>query len=401
MLTNPPLSLYVHLPWCIKKCPYCDFNSHGIKQGQQLSDIPEQQYVERLLEDLAQEVPKVWGRRLHSIFIGGGTPSLFSAAAIDRLLSGIRALLPFEGEIEISMEANPGTFEAEKFLGFRQAGVNRLSIGVQSFNAKHLEILGRVHNPEQAIAAAEFAHQAGFNSFNLDLMHGLPQQSLQQALGDLKTAIELKPQHISWYQLTLEPNTLFYQQPPKLPQDETLWDIQEAGQQLLAEQGFKQYETSAYSTELSSQSKHNLNYWQFGDYLGIGAGAHGKITRLDLNLIQRTTKKRHPKDYLQQDWAQVAQTSMIPEHEIPFEFMLNALRLIEGVPTTIYPQRTGRLLADIQPEIDRAVDDGLLKSRAGWLQVSEKGGLFLNELLQRFIQESSPLATPKISIREL
>lgn len=397
MLTNPPLSLYIHIPWCIKKCPYCDFNSHGIKNN--LDEVPEKEYVARLLEDLAQQIPNVWGRRLHSIFIGGGTPSLFSAKAIDQLLSGVRSLIQFEHDIEITMEANPGTFEVEKFLGFRQAGINRLSIGVQSFNAEHLEILGRVHDPEQAIAAAEFAHKAGFNSFNLDLMHGLPNQSLDQALSDLQTAIDLNPQHISWYQLTLEPNTLFYQKPPKLPQDETLWDIQEAGQKLLADNGYTQYEISAYAKAINFQSKHNFNYWQFGDYLGIGAGAHGKITRLDLGEIQRTTNKRHPKDYLTQDWAEVTQTTSIPKHELPFEFMLNALRLVEGVPSQIYSQRTGLLLADIEPMLKQAIDDGLLSKQPNWIAPTEKGSLFLNELLERFILEKSQVQS--INIKEL
>ncbi len=385
MLTNPPLSLYIHIPWCIKKCPYCDFNSHGIKNS--IDEVPEQRYVQRLLEDLAQQIPYVWGRRLHSIFIGGGTPSLFSAESIDTLISGVRSLIQFEGDIEITMEANPGTFEAEKFLGFRQAGVNRLSIGVQSFNSAHLEILGRVHNPEQAIAAAEFAHDAGFDSFNLDLMHGLPNQNTEQALLDLQTAINLNPQHISWYQLTLEPNTHFYHKPPTLPQDEILWDIQEAGQKLLADNGYNQYEISAYSKGINFQSKHNLNYWQFGDYLGIGAGAHGKITRLDLNEVQRTINKRHPKDYLNQDWSQVTDTKHIPNHELPFEFMLNALRLKEGVPTNIYPQRTGQLLHNIQSIILNAQSDGLLENNPNWITPSKKGSLFLNELLERFILE--------------
>ncbi len=397
MLTNPPLSLYIHIPWCIKKCPYCDFNSHGIKNS--LGEIPEQHYIQRLLEDLAQEVPFVWGRRLHSIFIGGGTPSLFSAEAIDTLISGVRALIPFENDIEITMEANPGTFEAEKFLGFNQAGVNRLSIGVQSFNNQHLEILGRVHNPEQAIAAAKFAHKAGFNSFNLDLMHGLPQQTTEQALSDLQTAIDLKPQHISWYQLTLEPNTHFYQKPPKLPQDETLWDIQEAGQKLLADNGYWQYEISAYSKDIKLQSRHNLNYWQFGDYIGIGAGAHGKLTRLDLNEIHRTTKKRHPKDYLTQGWQQVASRSVIPKDELPFEFMLNALRLREGVPANIYSQRTGLLLQDIQAIVSEAKSDGLLNDVSDWITPTEKGSLFLNELLEQFILDKTPFN--EISVKEI
>lgn len=397
MLTLPPLSLYIHIPWCIKKCPYCDFNSHGIKDNR--SDIPEKQYVERLLEDLARQIPKRSQRKLHSIFIGGGTPSLFSAKSFETLLDGVNKLFDFEENIEITIEANPGTFETEKFLGFRQAGINRLSIGVQSFNAEHLKSLGRVHNPKQAIAAAEFAHKAGFNSFNLDLMHGLPNQTLEEALLDLQTAIDLNPQHISWYQLTLEPNTLFYQQPPQLPQDETLWDIQEAGQKLLAENGYKQYEISAYTKDITYQSKHNLNYWQFGDYLNIGAGAHGKITRLDLDEVHRTTNKRHPKDYLTQDWEEVTQTTPIPKHELPFEFMLNALRLVNGVPSEIYQQRTGLLLADIEPVLKQAINDGLLSKQPNRIAPTEKGSLFLNELLEKFILEDSKIQS--INIREL
>ena len=388
VLTNPPLSLYIHIPWCIQKCPYCDFNSHGIKQLGGLQDIPEQAYIERLLNDLEQELPFIWGRRLHSIFIGGGTPSLFSAEGMDRLLSGVRARVPFEGDIEITMEANPGTFEVERFTGFRQAGVNRLSIGVQSFNAQHLKQLGRVHDPEQAIAAAEFAHTAGFNSFNLDLMHGLPEQTTEQALADLTTAIKLKPHHLSWYQLTIEPNTLFYQQPPTLPVDDTLWSIQEQGQALLAQQGYSQYEVSAFAKEPQYRSEHNVNYWQFGDYLGIGAGAHGKITRLDLGEIHRTTKKRHPKDYLQQPLADIRSSNAIPSHELPFEFMLNALRLLDGVPTNYFTQRTGLNMSGIQDIIKEAKDDGLLELSPYKIQPTEKGTLFLNELLQRFIIET-------------
>ncbi|MHC9512109.1 radical SAM family heme chaperone HemW [Kangiella sp. M94] len=402
LLTNPPLSLYIHIPWCIRKCPYCDFNSHGIKQLGGLDDIPEQAYIDRLLLDLEQELPLVWGRRLHSIFIGGGTPSLFSAEGMDRLISGVRARIPFEGDIEITMEANPGTFEAERFAGFRQAGINRLSIGVQSFNARHLELLGRVHNPEQAIAAAEFAHQAGFRSFNLDLMHGLPDQTTEQALSDLQTAINLKPQHISWYQLTIEPNTLFYQQPPTLPVDDTLWSIQDEGQALLQQHGYGQYEISAFAKEPQFRSQHNLNYWQFGDYLGIGAGAHGKITRLDLNQVHRTTKSRHPKDYLQKTVTEVRASHPIPEHEIPFEFMLNTLRLLDGVPTAYFEQRGGILLNDIQPAIVQAAEDGLLHITRDRIQPTEKGTLFLNELLQRFIHEEiDPKKSDRINIISL
>ena len=404
MLTNPPLSLYIHIPWCVRKCPYCDFNSHAIKNiksdSQTEFDLPEKAYIDRLIEDLEQELPKVWGRRLHSIFIGGGTPSLFSPESLDRLISAIRARLPFENDIEITMEANPGTFEAEKFRGFRQAGINRLSIGVQSFNAQHLEQLGRIHNPEQAIAAAEFAHEAGYDSFNLDLMHGLSNQTVEQALDDLQKAISLKPHHISWYQLTLEPNTLFHQQPPQLPHDEVLWDIQEAGQALLAQHGYEQYETSAYTKSPQLRAKHNLNYWRFGDYLGIGAGAHGKITRLDLGEIHRTTKKRHPKDYLQASWEQVSSDTPIPSPELPFEFMLNALRLIDGVPTNLITQYTGLPLSSIQSTLEAAIDDGLLEDTSAQLKPSEKGALFLNELLERFIpNDNSTLEKDSASIQ--
>ena len=404
MLTNPPLSLYIHVPWCVRKCPYCDFNSHAVKNvesNQQTEfDLPETEYVDRLIEDLEHELPKVWGRRLHSIFIGGGTPSLFSPESFDRLISAIRARLPFENDIEITMEANPGTFEAEKFRGFREAGINRLSIGVQSFNPSHLQKLGRIHNPEQAKAAAEFAHEAGFDSFNLDLMHGLPDQTLEQALADLQTAINLKPHHISWYQLTLEPNTLFYQQPPQLPHDEVLWDIQEAGQKLLAEHGYEQYETSAYAKNPSLRAKHNLNYWQFGDYLGIGAGAHGKITRLDLGQIHRTTKKRHPKDYLQDSIGSISTDTPIPAHELPFEFMLNALRLLEGVPLSLFSQYTGQSLTSIQDILQHAVEDGLLEDSKTQLKPTAKGALFLNELLEQFIVEA-PVSKDSITIKQL
>lgn len=404
MLTNPPLSLYIHIPWCVKKCPYCDFNSHAIKniesEQQTQFDLPEKDYIDRLLFDLEQDLPAVWGRRLHSIFIGGGTPSLFSPESLDRLISGIRARLPFEGDIEITMEANPGTFEAEKFRGFRKAGINRLSIGVQSFNAEHLEKLGRIHNPKQAIEAAEFAHEAGFDSFNLDLMHGLPNQTVEQALTDLEIAISIKPQHISWYQLTLEPNTLFHKKPPILPQDETLWDIQEAGQKLLAQHGYEQYETSAYAKSPSLRAQHNLNYWQFGDYLGIGAGAHGKITRLDLGEIHRTTKKRHPKDYLTGDWSSVSEHTVIPQHELPFEFMLNALRLLEGVPSNYFEQRTGLTLTAIKSQLADAIEQGLLDPSTSRIKPTERGALFLNELLEQFIA-IEPKTPNSIKIHQL
>ena len=380
MLTNPLLSLYIHIPWCVQKCPYCDFNSHAQKEP-----LPEELYISRLIQDLEREVAGVWGRKLHSIFIGGGTPSLFSAQSIDKLLSNVRALIPFESDIEITMEANPGTFEAERFAGFRQAGVNRLSIGVQSFDSRQLKALGRIHNSEQAIAAAEFAHQAGFNSFNLDLMHGLPNQNVKQALTDLETAISLNPQHLSWYQLTIEPNTLFYQQPPQLPVDDILWDIQEQGTALLKQHGYQQYEVSAFAKKPSYRAKHNINYWQFGDYLGIGAGAHGKITRLDLNQIIRTHKSKHPKNYLYSDWDKITTSQPIKASDLPFEFMLNALRLIDGVPQSYYEQRTGLSVQTIREPLTHAIETGLLENNQQLIKPTTKGALFLNQLLEEFM----------------
>lgn len=268
----PPLSLYIHIPWCVRKCPYCDFNSH-----QAGPSLPEDDYIDALLADLEQEMPAVQGRPISTIFFGGGTPSLFSAAALGRLLRGVEQRIPFATDIEITLEANPGTFEQEKFKAYRQTGINRLSIGVQSFQPAKLEKLGRIHNGDEAVRAAGMARAAGFDNFNLDLMHGLPDQSLDDALSDLRQAIELAPTHLSWYQLTLEPNTVFWSQPPELPEDDILWDIQEAGQTLMAKHGYRQYEVSAYA-QAGRAARHNLNYWRFGDFIGIGAGAHGKLS---------------------------------------------------------------------------------------------------------------------------
>lgn len=376
-----PLSLYVHIPWCVRKCPYCDFNSHEAK-----NDIPEAQYIDALLLDLQQDLPRVWGRRLQSIFIGGGTPSLFSAEGIDRLLSGIRALLPFMGDIEITMEANPGTAEAQKFKGFREAGVNRLSIGVQSFAEAQLQALGRIHGEVEARRAIEWARAAGFDNFNIDLMHGLPGQTVAQAMRDLEIAVAMQPTHISWYQLTIEPNTRFAFDPPVLPEDDVLADIQEQGHQFLHAHGFPRYEVSAYASA-ARRSQHNLNYWQFGDYLGIGAGAHGKITDMQTQKVYRTHKHRHPKVYLKGEGF-VAGEEPIGAEDMPFEFFMNALRLVDGVPAAFYPQRTGLRLEPLQPLIRELRQQQLLHDDAETLAPTELGMRYLNSVLQKFLPDS-------------
>ncbi len=377
MLTPPPLSLYIHIPWCIRKCPYCDFNSHAQKEP-----LPEQAYVDALLDDLSRDWHWAQGRQLETIFIGGGTPSLFSPQAIDRLLSGIRQAADVADDAEITMEANPGTFELARFAGFAQAGVNRLSIGVQSFDDAKLTALGRVHQQHEAVAAAKAAAQLGFRSFNLDLMHGLPGQTEQGALQDLQTAINLGAPHISWYQLTLEPNTQFYSRPPTLPDEEILWSIQTAGQALLERAGYQQYEVSAYSLP-GFQARHNRNYWRFGDYLGIGCGAHGKITTADG--ILRTTKVKHPKGYLEPQRAYLDSQTPIDATELPFEFMLNQLRLFEPFSRKDYEQATGLPLAGLQPALSAAQQQGLLRVEGEQLETTVKGRQFLNSLLELFV----------------
>ena len=388
-LVLPPLSLYIHVPWCVKKCPYCDFNSHKAEQT-----LPEAQYVSALLNDLDTDLAwlkqqGVSERPIHSIFIGGGTPSMLSVKAYQDLFAGLKQRVDFVDNIEITMEANPGTFEAEKFKGYRQIGINRLSIGIQSFQDHQLKHLGRIHNSGEAIKAAGMAKDAGFDNFNLDLMHGLPDQSLENALDDLKQAIALKPTHLSWYQLTIEPNTEFFKRPPVLPQDETLWAIQEAGQALLAEHGFTQYEISAYAKP-NKQAQHNLNYWQFGDYLGIGAGAHGKVSIPDSELspsrIYRTAKTRAPKDYLNLDKSFLASADDIDLEDRDLEFLMNALRLYQGVPFELFSQRTGLDFDSIKESYQKAVNDGLLEDlESGMIKTTTKGQLFLNELLERFL----------------
>lgn len=376
--TLPPLALYIHIPWCVRKCPYCDFNSHTASPV-----LPEQEYVDALLADLDQDLHAVYGRELTSIFFGGGTPSLFSAEALGRLLKGVEQRIPFAADIEITLEANPGTFEQEKFVAYRKLGINRLSIGIQSFQQEKLEALGRIHNGDEAVRAAGMARQAGFDNFNLDLMHGLPDQSLDDALSDLRQAIALKPTHISWYQLTLEPNTVFWNQPPVLPEDDTLWDIQEAGQALLAEHGYAQYEVSAYA-QTGRPARHNLNYWSFGDFIGIGAGAHGKLSHPDGRIV-RTWKTRLPKDYLNPAKSFQAGEKSLSNDEMPFEFLMNALRLTAGVESRLYPERTGLSLDTLAEGRREAEQSGLLQVEPSRLAATERGQLFLNDLLQQFL----------------
>lgn len=373
-----PLSLYVHIPWCVRKCPYCDFNSHP--QGD--APLPEQAYVRALLADLEKQLPLVWGRRVNTVFIGGGTPSLFSPEAIQTLLTGIRALLPLRPTAEITLEANPGTVDYQRFADFRQAGINRLSIGIQSFTDKALNALGRIHDSQQAKQAIAAAQQAGFDNFNLDLMFGLPQQSLAQALEDLRTAIELRPPHLSWYQLTLEPNTLFYQQPPSLPDDDLLWDMQQRGQDLLAQHGYQQYEISAYA-QAGRPCQHNLNYWLFGDYLGIGAGAHGKISHVQQGVVQRYSQLRQPRVYLQAEDFQQTQR-FLKAADLRIEFMLNALRLHDGFAEELFKERTGLELNTVQAALQEAQAKGWLQQSNGLLKPTPSGLQFLNEILMLF-----------------
>lgn len=376
----PPLALYVHIPWCVRKCPYCDFNSHAAGPT-----LPEAEYVDALLADLDRDLVHVHGRPLTSIFFGGGTPSLFSAEALGRLLDGVARRLSFAPDIEITLEANPGTFEQAKFVAYRGLGINRLSIGIQSFQDAKLKALGRIHGREEAIRAADRARAAGFDNFNLDLMHGLPEQSVADALGDLEQAIALAPTHLSWYQLTMEPNTVFWSQPPELPEDDTLWDIQEAGQARLAAAGYQQYETSAYA-QPGRQARHNLNYWGFGDFLGIGAGAHAKLSAPDGTLL-RTWKTRLPKDYLDPAKAFQAGAKALAPADLPFDFMMNALRLVDGVPAAWYPQRTGQSLDSLAPALAAARRAGLLAEDEERLRPTARGQLFLNDLLQSFLPD--------------
>ncbi|OCH36938.1 radical SAM family heme chaperone HemW [Aliivibrio fischeri] len=382
MLIPPPLSLYIHIPWCIQKCPYCDFNSHALK-----AEIPEAQYISALIDDLDTDLARYdmqsEPRKLHSIFIGGGTPSLITAPEIKRLLSEVEKRLPFADDIEITMEANPGTVEAGRFVEYRQAGVNRISIGVQSFQQEKLEKLGRIHGKDEAIRAAHLAHEAQLNSFNLDLMHGLPNQSIEDALSDLQQAIDLNPPHLSWYQLTIEPNTVFYYKPPTLPDDDDLWDIFEQGHQMLAKAGYAQYEISGYS-KVGYQCRHNLNYWRFGDYLGIGCGAHGKLSFADGRIV-RTTKIKHPRGFLDLTKPYLIDEQEVMDHDRPFEFFMNRFRLLEACPKQDFIDKTGLGFETIQETIDWAKEKKYLEETETHWQITEHGKLFLNDMLEAFM----------------
>lgn len=371
-----PLSLYIHTPWCVQKCPYCDFNSHNIK-----ALPPYEEYIEHLIQDLKIDLALAGDRKIHSIFIGGGTPSLFSSTLIHHLLDQIQYNIAFEPDIEITIEANPNSVDANHFSGYIHAGINRISVGVQSFQTAKLKQLGRIHNPDEATKAVELAKSLNLPSVNLDLMHGLPEQTLNDALYDLKQAITLSPQHLSWYQLTIEPNTLFGSKPPKLPDEDLLWDIYQEGHQLLIESGYIQYETSAYARE-GFQCKHNLNYWHFGDYLGIGCGAHGKLTQADGNII-RTIKTRHPKGYM--DGRYLEKKYVVEKSELPFEFFMNQFRLLEPAKKTLFEQRTFLSLSSIEKPMKQAVKNGYITEDASYWYLTEKGKLFLNSLLELFL----------------
>ncbi|WP_050466560.1 radical SAM family heme chaperone HemW [Herbaspirillum chlorophenolicum] len=376
----PPLSLYVHFPWCVRKCPYCDFNSHEVK-----GSFPEQEYLDALRTDLEMALPLIWGRKITTIFIGGGTPSLLSAAGLDRLLSDVRTLLPFDSDIEITMEANPGTFEAEKFRSYRESGINRLSIGIQSFNASHLKALGRIHNGGQALKAVEIAH-ANFDNFNLDLMYALPSQTLAEARADIETALAFAPPHLSLYHLTLEPNTLFAKFPPAVPDDDASADMQDMIMQLTSAAGYGNYEVSAYA-QPKRRARHNLNYWQFGDYLGIGAGAHSKLSFP--HRIVRQVRYKHPQAYLDQirAGAPIQEEAEIGRDALGFEFMLNALRLTEGFSPNLFAERTGMGLNQIQKQLDLAEEKGMLYRDHALIRPTDLGRRFLNDLQEIFLSD--------------
>ncbi|NBS17127.1 MAG: oxygen-independent coproporphyrinogen III oxidase-like protein [Gammaproteobacteria bacterium] len=377
----PPLGLYIHLPWCVRKCPYCDFNSHKAE-----GSFDEEAYVKALFFDLDQELTGVEGRAIETVFFGGGTPSLFSGKAIDAILSGVRSRLNLLKEAEITLEANPGTFEQEKFEAFRSAGVNRLSIGVQSFQPEQLKRLGRIHGQSEALEAFRVARSIGFESINLDLMFGLPEQTLEEALMDVQTALRLLPSHISYYQLTLEPNTLFHKYPPRLPGDEKTWMIQEAAQDLLGEAGYSQYEVSAYARPLK-KCRHNQSIWEFGDYLGIGAGAHGKISQPQEAIFTRTAKIKHPQHYIKaaEERKSLGSRVKIDPKDLPFEFLMNALRLRSGFQESLFEQRTGLSINMLEPLLSQSIEEGLMIRDQGRIHCSKTGFHFLDTILQRFL----------------
>jgi putative oxygen-independent coproporphyrinogen III oxidase len=380
--TLPPLSLYIHIPWCVRKCPYCDFNSHEAR-----GEIPEKAYVDALIADLDQALPLIWGRRVYTIFFGGGTPSVFSAASIEAILSAVRARVPLAVDAEITLEANPGTFESAKFAGFRAAGVNRLSIGIQSFDERHLKALGRIHDSVQARDAVAIAREH-FDNFNLDLMYALPGQTPAEAQADVAAAIAYEPAHLSVYHLTIEPNTYFHRYPPSVPDDDTAAEMQDAIGDTLHAAGYEHYETSAYARP-ARRSRHNLNYWTFGDYLGIGAGAHSKLSLPDR--ILRQARYRQPREYMERALAgAAAQTDQpVPAADIPFEFMMNALRLNEGFPVQLFEERAGLPLVTVLPALDEAERRGFIVRDHLRIAPTELGRNFLNDLLQIFLPSSA------------
>ncbi|PCH62213.1 MAG: YggW family oxidoreductase [SAR86 cluster bacterium] len=379
MLELPPLSLYIHIPWCEKKCPYCDFNSH-----QSASVIPEQDYVQALIQDFAEESHLLQGRAIETIFIGGGTPSLFSASAYEQLFEALQKTAHFSSDIEITLEANPGSAEANKFKAYRSAGINRLSIGVQSFNDAQLQKLGRIHSADEALRAIESANAAGFDNFNLDLMYGLPQQSAAAAMDDLASAIRCQPQHLSWYQLTIEPNTVFYSKPPKLPKEEPLHQIQEMGLALMQQHGYHRYEVSAFAKH-GSQCRHNLNYWGFGDYIGIGAGAHGKLSVVAEDRIYRKRKIKQPDHYLRNQLNRCAEVVEVEHEDRLLEFLMNGLRLKQGFSITSLETRTGIAFREIEKQVESLIQQDLLVRREDTLAATDKGYLFIDSVLQKFL----------------
>jgi oxygen-independent coproporphyrinogen-3 oxidase len=386
IFTEPlPLSLYVHIPWCIRKCPYCDFNSHALK-----GFLPEAIYINALLNELdyylSHHPTVLQDRPLVSIFFGGGTPSLFSGAGIKRILQGISERMAILPSTEITLEANPGTLDQARFDSFREAGINRLSLGIQSLQNDKLQQLGRIHDTQHALSAIQLAKQAGFHNLNIDLMYGLPNQSMQDAISDLETGLAYEPSHLSWYQLTIEPNTLFYRQPPTLPNDDIIWDMQLTGQALIEKLGYTQYEVSAYSLP-HKFCQHNLNYWQFGDYLGIGAGAHSKITDHVHGSVTRYAEVKHPKDYLDVN-KRHAQVTILSDHDLIFEFMLNALRLTDGSPSTLFQQRTGLPLTQIEQRLQEAKQRGLLLDDLTVICPTALGKRFLNNVVELFLLNS-------------
>ncbi|HAF45405.1 MAG TPA: oxygen-independent coproporphyrinogen III oxidase-like protein [Gallionellaceae bacterium] len=382
----PPLSLYIHIPWCVRKCPYCDFNSHEARGG----GFPEKEYVEALVRDLEMALPLIWGRKVYTVFFGGGTPSLLSGAAVGEILRQVRMLLPLDLNAEITLEANPGTVEADKFAQFKDAGVNRLSLGIQSFNDAHLQALGRIHSADEAKRAIAIAQQH-FDNINLDLMYALPQQTLNEALQDVQTALQFKPQHLSCYHLTLEPNTLFAHQPPEVPDDDASSEMQQRIEEMLAAHGYEHYETSAFA-QPKKQSRHNLNYWQFGDYLGIGAGAHSKLSFHDK--VIRQARPKQPQAYMES----VAQDKqLLGKDDLAFEFMMNALRLNGGFDETLFQERTSLPLLVIRRELEEAEKRGLLLREGQRIAPTERGRRFLNDLLQIFLaaEDQVPHAMPE------